>query len=73
MNGIASIRLKPVFTRSTGGEPTDPETGVVDVPSKIEAEDYVHYKDSSKGNNGNQYRDEDVDIQWTADVGGDTT
>ncbi|MGF1494286.1 MAG: carbohydrate-binding protein [Microcoleaceae cyanobacterium] len=43
---------------------------------RIEAEDYregdsgIAYFDTTPGNTGKQYRSDDVDIQWTADVDG---
>jgi beta-glucosidase len=46
------------------------------VPGKIEAEDYdiggegVAYHDATLGNEGGEYRSDDVDIQSTTDVGG---
>ncbi len=36
----------------------------------VQAEDYTNYFDTSAGNNGGQYRAEDVDIEATTDVGG---
>jgi hypothetical protein len=47
-----------------------------DLPARIEAEDYdaggesVAYHDTDTGNNGSQYRDDDVDIEACADTGG---
>jgi beta-glucosidase len=46
------------------------------VPGKIEAEDYdgggegVAYHDTTPGNEGGEYRSEDVDIEITSDAGG---
>jgi len=46
------------------------------IPGRIEAEDYdvggegVAYHDTTPGNEGGEYRGDDVDIQSTADVGG---
>lgn len=37
---------------------------------QIEAEDYVAYSDSDAGNNGSQYRQDDVDIESTTDEAG---
>ncbi|WP_086930478.1 carbohydrate-binding protein [Agarilytica rhodophyticola] len=42
----------------------------VNIPGKIEAEDYVGFYDTSPGNAGNAHRTDDVDIQPTTDVGG---
>ena len=36
----------------------------------VEAEDYAAYSDSSPGNNGGVFREDDVDLQATIDVGG---
>lgn len=49
--------------------PTDPDR--VDVPAKIQAEDFTDYVDSNSTNSGGQYRpNEGVDIQNTGDAGG---
>jgi beta-glucosidase len=46
------------------------------IPGKIEAEDYdvggegVAYHDTTPGNEGGEYRSDDVDVQSTTDVGG---
>ena len=37
---------------------------------RIEAENYDRYHDSDEGNNGNNYRKDNVDIQTTSDEGG---
>jgi len=50
--------------------------GAFVLPTKIEAEDYdvggegIAYHDTDAGNNGSQYRTEDVDIEVCADMGG---
>jgi CxxC motif-containing protein (DUF1111 family) len=36
----------------------------------IQAEDYVAFNDSDAGNNGGEYRNDDVDIENTSDTGG---
>ena len=45
------------------------ETPLV-IPGRIEAEDYHTYSDSTNGNSGGAYRNDDVDIQTTNDSGG---
>ena len=48
----------------------------IDLPGRIEAEDYkeggegVGYHDTDAGNQGGEYRNDDVDIQTTSDIGG---
>ena len=37
---------------------------------RIEAEDYVTYSDTTDGNTGGEYRNDDVDIEVTTDIGG---
>ncbi|VEP14029.1 Alginate lyase (modular protein) [Hyella patelloides LEGE 07179] len=36
----------------------------------VQAEDYTNFSDTTSGNLGSQYRDDDVDIQSTRDIGG---
>ncbi len=38
--------------------------------AKFQAEDYSYYSDNTEGNEGGEYRDDDVDIQSTADTYG---
>ena len=51
-------------------------TDVVDLPGRVEAEDYraggegVGYHDTTAGNNGTAYRQDDVDIETTSDTAG---
>jgi len=63
---------------SNGSDPTNAPAGTsvtaVNVPEiidRIEAEDYVRFSDTSSGNNGNQHRMDDVDVQTTGDTDGD--
>ena len=37
---------------------------------RIEAEDYVNYSDTTDGNTGGAYRNDDVDLEVTTDIGG---
>ena len=37
---------------------------------RVEAEDYVNYHDTTAGNTGGAYRDDDVDLETTTDIGG---
>ena len=46
------------------------ETQALAIPGRIEAEDYHTFSDTTAGNNGGAYRDDDVDIQTTNDSGG---
>ena len=50
--------------------PTVPNDDIVAQSKRVEAESYVRFSDSDSGNNGNEFRDDDVDIQSTGDVGG---
>jgi len=68
------------YTISDGDGDTDTTTvaltvnPVNDTPTgvtiRIEAEDYTDFFDTTAGNNFNQYRNDDVDIQSTSDTGG---
>lgn len=40
------------------------------IPGRFQAEDYVGFFDTTPGNSGNSYRNDNVDIQATADTGG---
>lgn len=40
------------------------------IPGLIEAEDYSAFYDSTAGNQGGEYRDDDVDIEQTSDITG---
>ncbi|WP_419810926.1 family 16 glycosylhydrolase [Bacterioplanoides sp.] len=40
------------------------------IPAKIEAENYDNYYDTTSGNEGGAYRNDNVDIETTSDVGG---
>lgn len=53
---------------SGGTTPTDPDA--IAVPGIVEAEDYSDYYDTTSGNSGNQYKNDDVDIQTTQDSTG---
>ena len=46
----------------------EPENDVREI--RVEAEDYKDYFDTTSGNTGGAYRNQDVDIQATSDVGG---
>ncbi|HYF48359.1 MAG TPA: carbohydrate-binding protein, partial [Planctomycetota bacterium] len=47
-----------------------PPPPAIALPGRIQAEDYVTYRDTSAGNNGGQYRFDDVDIEGCTDTGG---
>ncbi|MEM6885284.1 MAG: carbohydrate-binding protein [Verrucomicrobiota bacterium] len=73
-NGNTS-RFADLFPNSVGAQ--SPLGGqAVSLPGKIEAEEYdaggdgVAYYDTTSGNSGNQFGNEDVDIQVTSDTGG---
>ncbi|MDN3640745.1 carbohydrate-binding protein [Simiduia curdlanivorans] len=54
-----------------GSQPCDsiePSAPTFAVPGQIEAEDYHRYFDTSTGNNGGQYRTDNVDIEKTTDL-----
>ena len=42
----------------------------IDVPGRVEAENYTSFIDTTRGNTGRKYRNDDVDIQLTTDSGG---
>ncbi|ABD79376.1 carbohydrate-binding protein [Saccharophagus degradans] len=48
----------------------DTDTGgdIGELPGKVEAENYAHYYDTTPGNIGGAYRNQDVDIQPTTDT-----
>lgn len=46
------------------------ETDFKEIPGRIEAEDYDDFLDTTEGNRGGKYRDDDVDIGSTSDQGG---
>lgn len=65
------------ITEPSEVKPQTPYLGnAVQLPGQIEAENYdfggagIAYWDSDSGNNGEQYRDDDVDIEYTLDTGG---
>ncbi|MFN6945731.1 MAG: carbohydrate-binding protein, partial [Cytophagaceae bacterium] len=67
---VITVIVNPAIIREPyGGAPWP-------IPGKVEAEDYdegangVSYFDRSSGNSGRAYRNDDVDIQTTSDVGG---
>lgn len=49
---------------------TDSSEPSLAIPGRIEAEDYHAYTDTTNGNSGGAYRNDDVDIQTTSDAGG---
>ncbi|MDG9668684.1 RICIN domain-containing protein [Hahella sp. CR1] len=55
------------FYLMTDGGPTPPGASI---PGKIEAEDYSAFSDTTSGNTGGGYRQDDVDIEATADQDG---
>ncbi|MEM9274746.1 MAG: carbohydrate-binding protein [Cyanobacteria bacterium P01_F01_bin.143] len=48
----------------------DFEFGAGDNGIRVEAEDYVNYSDTTTGNTGGVYRNDDVDLEATTDIGG---
>ncbi|WP_347332475.1 glycosyl hydrolase family 8 [Marinimicrobium locisalis] len=54
-----------------GGEPSGGENTAAGAEVLVEAEDYIDYSDSTSGNTGGAYRNDDVDIETTSDVSGD--
>lgn len=66
---VATPTATPTPTRAPTATPTPtPVPGAVEV--HIEAEDYARFYDTSAGNNGGAYRQDNVDIQATSDNGG---
>ena len=59
-------------TQETPVEPISviPNNNIVAANRLVEAESYVRFSDSDAGNNGGQFRNDDVDIQVTGDSGG---
>ena len=49
---------------------TDSNEPTLNIPGRIEAEDYLDYTDTTNGNSGGAYRNDDVDIQTTNDTSG---
>ncbi|WP_348227123.1 carbohydrate-binding protein [Trichocoleus desertorum] len=46
------------------------QTGGIALPGRVQAEDYVSSSDTTTGNSGAVYRNDNVDIEATADIGG---
>ena len=69
---VASASVTVTVSNSS----TPPPPAGKPIPGTIQAEDYdqggegVAYHDTSSGNNGGQYRSDDVDIEATSDAGG---
>jgi len=57
-------------TVDTPSNPVVPNNNLVAGNKLVEAESYVRFADSDTGNNGRQFRNDDVDIQETGDSGG---
>lgn len=72
---VDQLYVTPTPTPAVSPTP-DPWLQVFAVPGRFEAEDYlaggqgVGYFDSSSGNSGGKYRNDDVDIETTQDEGG---
>jgi len=49
---------------------TAPPNGVIRVPARVQAEDFVAFSDTTPANIGGAYRDTAVDIHNTSDLGG---
>jgi hypothetical protein len=60
----------PSFTFTATPSPTATRTAVTVGNCGIQAEDYVAYYDTTPGNSGGQYRNDDVDIETCGDIGG---
>ncbi len=60
--------------RIIGGDSGDNGSGgpseTISIPAKIEAENYIDYHDTTAGNEGGAYRNDDVDIERCYDTGG---
>ena len=62
-----NLSVDTTFTVTVNEAPPLPPGSVI---SRIEAEDYIGFSDSSVGNQGGVYRSDDVDLQATQDEGG---
>ncbi|XOV77666.1 MAG: LamG-like jellyroll fold domain-containing protein [Aestuariibacter sp.] len=76
---VSAINITGRSTNSNVATVTTPDVSyspLISVPGRVETEDYadggqgVGYHDDSSGNNGGGYRNDDVDIQTTTDIGG---
>jgi hypothetical protein len=68
-NGSPS-KFKQFIGSGINSVPTPPTTGnSINIPGKIEAENYVRFYDTSSGNAGGKYRQDTVDIESTSDNG----
>ncbi|MCA9385379.1 S-layer homology domain-containing protein [Candidatus Dojkabacteria bacterium] len=65
--------LTPTPTGTPTSTPTPPDIGEISIPGRLEVEDYkigvagVAYSDTTVGNNGGEYRNDDVDIAIAED------
>ena len=79
LNNLAagSYTLKAVATDNEGASSETSitinvvgDSPALAIPGRIEAEDYHNFSDTTAGNSGGAYRNDDVDIQTTNDSGG---
>jgi predicted amidohydrolase len=74
-DAAGNVASASVTVTVSNSSPPPPPTGKP-IPGTVQAEDYdqggegVAYHDTSPGNNGGQYRSDDVDIEATGDAGG---
>ena len=57
-------------TTDNNNDGNDTSGTAVDIVGKIQAEDYDDFYDTTSGNRGGQYTNDDVDVQTTSDSGG---
>lgn len=68
---VRSYRLVDDNNPTPTATPNPPGGGnSTPVPAKIQAEDYRNYFDTTSGNSGGRYRNDNVDIQQTTDAAG---
>lgn len=76
LNAAMTGTATPAPTSAPSGSPTPYSGTPVNLPGKVEAENYdrggegVAYHDTTAGNSSGVYRSDDVDLQTTTDTGG---
>jgi|GEM_PF-6820905 len=71
-NSSDAVSSHEVFV-GTGETVSDLNFGNTLEALRVETEDYEHYYDTTSGNAGDEYRDDDVDLGVSGDVGGGYT
>lgn len=65
---ITEVQL--IGTAGTTEITTAPPNGVVRIPARVQAEDFIAFSDTTSANIGGAYRETPVDIHNTSDLGG---